>query len=235
MKRDNKLFLNLILITLILITLTSCAGNGTVTPEPQGQVEQVYYNVPVVKQETDIWCLPASVQSSLKYQGMDISQSKIAQYCIEGEGGYAQLLDDNEDKLGIEVLLKAWTLNGLKYRLKEGDVPIIKMDYSMTNDVDHFYVVHGFNDNTNEINLMCPDRGYMTMSYSELEKLNEITYGEEGYEYVGLLVSPANKSIRYGQQLSRETVKQITDSINKNEPGPIVLEIDKNFDGNIAN
>ena len=92
----------------------------------------------MVKQEKPNWCLSASVQSVLKYQGMEISQSKIAQYCMEDEGGYAQLLDDNEDKLGIEVLLKAWTLTGMKHRLKDGYTPIIKMDYSLTDTEDHF-------------------------------------------------------------------------------------------------
>ena len=179
MKNCNKLFQNLILIVLILLILTSYVGNDTITPEPPGQVEELYLGVPVVKQPDILWCLPASAQSVLNYAGMEITQSEIAKYCMEGGLGYAYILANNADELGIDIYLKNRTLEEIKEEIIKERPPLVILDYSLTNPANHFYVIDGFSDVKQKVRLMCPIRGYIDMSYDEFKKLNDQIRGQE--------------------------------------------------------
>lgn len=184
MKNCNKLFQNLILIVLILFALTSCTGNGTVTPEPSESVEELYLGVPVVYQpEGKNWCLPASAQSVLNYAGMDITQQEIAPYATEGNWGYAIILANNAEELGIDAYLKNRTLEEIKEEIIKGRPPIVLLDNSLTDPTNHYYVIDGFSDTQQEVRLMCPLRGYIDMSYSDFKRLNDNTWGQEWHLY----------------------------------------------------
>lgn len=142
-------------------------------------MEELYLGVPVVKQSSMIWCFPASVQSVLKYAGMEITQSEIAKYCIEKGLGYAYILANNADELEIDVSLKNRTLKEIKEEIIKKRPPIVILEYSLTKPSRHFYVVDGFSDVKQEVRLMCPNRGYMDMSYDEFKKLNDLIRGQE--------------------------------------------------------
>ena len=195
----KKLFQNLILIVLILFILTSCTGNGTVTPESPGQVKELYLGVPVVKQEKLTWCLPASVQSVLNYAGMesvlnyagmDITQSEIAKYCMEGNAGSTYILANNAEELGIDVDLKNYTLEEIKEEIIKERPPIVTLDYSFTDPENHAYVIDGFSDIKQEIRGMCPIRGYITVSYDEFKNINDQTWGQECDLYLTTSIWP---------------------------------------------
>jgi len=180
MKNYNKIFQNLILIVLILFILTFCAGNDTVTPEPPRPVEELYLGVPVVKQEKLTWCLPASAQSVLNYAGMDITQSEIAKYCMEGGGlGYAYILANNAEELGIDAYLRNRTLEEIKEEIVKERPPLVILDYSLTNPANHYYVLDGFSNIKQEVRLICPKRGYIDMSYDEFKHINDQIRGQE--------------------------------------------------------
>lgn len=180
MKNCNKLFQNLILIVLILFTLTSCTGNGTVTPEPSESVEELYLGVPVVYQPAGkLWCLPASAQSVLNYAGMDITQQEIAPYVMESGEVSVITFVNNAEKLGIDAYLKNRTLEEIKEEIIKERPPIVLLNYSLTDPADHAYVIDGFSDIKQEVRLMCPTRGYIDISYDEFKKLNDNTWGQE--------------------------------------------------------
>lgn len=190
MKNCYKLFQNLVLIVLILFTLTSCAG--IVIPElPPGPVgEELYLGVPVVKQEKYNWCLPASAKSVLNYAGIQISQQKIASYVMEGDLGYAYILVNHAEELGIDAYLKDRTLEEIKEEIIEERPPIVLLDYSLTDPANHFYVIDGFSDIKQEVRLMCPMRGYINMSYTNFKKLNDNYWGSEWEFYFTTSIWP---------------------------------------------
>jgi len=199
MKRYYRLFLYLILIILISFTLTSCTGQSL----PPTVIEEIYLGVPVVKQPSDkLWCLPASTKSVLNYHGMEITQEEIADYVINPEDGlgYGGLLEENADKLGIEVCNKRMYLEEIKNEIKKGNPVIVILDYSLENKANHSYVIDGFNEE--KMRLMCPSRGFVYLYYDYLKQLNYNYWtdsGASGYEpnlYEATLVWPKDKSIK---------------------------------------
>ena len=179
MKKYYKLFFNLILIVLISFTLTSCTGQFL----PPIVIEEIYLGVPVVKQEESNWCLPASTKSVLNYWGMEITQEEIADYVINPETGLGNvsLLDENANKLGIEVCNKTMTLGEIKNEIKKGNPVIVVLDYSLEQKDNHFYVIDGFNEE--EMRLMCPSRGFVYWSYDYIKQVNYNLWVDESGDY----------------------------------------------------
>jgi len=212
MKRYYKLFLYLILIVLISFILTSCTGQSL----PQTVIEEVYLGVPVVKQPAGIpWCLPATTKSVLNYYGMEITQEEIAYYVINPETGLGSilLLEENANKLRIEVYNKTMILEEIKNEIKKGNPVIVLLDSSLEQKGDHAYVIDGFNEE--EMRLMCPNRGFVYWSYDYIEQLNDNFWVDSsGYEsnlYYITLVWPKDKSIK-DSKFYREKAVQIVGS-----------------------
>lgn len=175
--KNLKRFQSLILILLSLFILTSCSS-GTIPPpelpEPTPTVEEIYLNVPVVKQEQSNWCLPAATQAVLKYYGMEITQEELAEHAINNETGLGSpgILQENADKLGIEVENKQMYLEEIKDEIiKKGNPVIVLLQYSLDFQENHSYVIDGFNDE--KLKLMCPSRGYVYYTYDYVKQLND--------------------------------------------------------------
>jgi hypothetical protein len=174
------------------IGLTGLLAAGCTTQLPI--VEEMYLNVPVVKQRTN-WCLPASAKAVLNYYGMEITQEKIADYVINENGtGNISRLEENADKLGIEVYVKKMSLNGIKNELKESKPVIVTTDYSLEDPENHAFVAIGYNENKQEITFMCPLRGKITWSYSYFEKVNNNYFGGISNLCWTALIWPKDKS-----------------------------------------
>jgi hypothetical protein len=174
MKKYYKLFFNLILIVLISFTLTSCTGQSL----PPIVIEEIYLDVPVVKQEKPTWCLPASTKSVMNYWGMEITQEELVDYVIDEVGwGSAGTLKENADKLGIEVYNELKSLEEIKNEIKKGNPVIVVLDYNLEQKSNHFYVIDGFNEE--KMRLMCPVRGFIYWSYDYLKQLNDNLWIDE--------------------------------------------------------
>ena len=215
----KKIFLNLNLIILISFTLTSCTDQSL----PQTIIEEIYLGVPVVKQEKPIWCLPASTKSDLNYYGMEITQEEIADYAMSENGmGNPSVLEENADKLGIEVYNELKSLEEIKNEIKKGNPVIVVLDYSLEQKSNHFYVIDGFNEE--KIRLMCPSRGFVYWSYDYLKQINENFWNDSdaiGYEphlYEATLVWPKDKSIKdsdFYREKAIQIVSEQTDLFDK--------------------
>ena len=195
--KNYKLFLNLILIVLISFTLTSCSGQSL----PLIAIEEIYLGVPVVKQPIDkAWCLVASTKSVMNYYGMEITQEEIAGYVIIPETGLGNpgLLEENADKLGIEVCNKRMYLEEIKNEIRKGNPVLVVLDYSLENKGNHFFVFDGFNEE--KMRLICPLRGFVYWSYDYLKQLNynlwidEVALDYEPHLYQITLVCPIASS-----------------------------------------
>jgi len=209
-------------VGLSLGTLTSCTG--TVTPEPPGQIEEIYLGVPVVKQPADkLWCLPAATKSVLNYYGMEITQEEIADYVINPETGLGNtsLLEENANKLGIEVCNKTMILGEIKDEIKKGNPVMVTLDYSLELKDNHIYVIDGFNEE--EMRLMCPIRGFIYWSYDYIKQLNDNLWADESGDYkpnlyYTTLVWPKDKSIKdsnFYREKAIQIVREQTDLFDK--------------------
>ncbi len=156
MRKYNKLFQNLILIILILITLTSCTGNGTVMPESPGLY--IYYEVPYVSQPVGSeLCGVATSIMVLNYYGENLSMNtfgptittdgqidinKLFQYC-----------DNNGYTHDFFKVSKLEGIDGIKEVLERGPF-MVGQKLSLTsdpNDLKHMRVLIGYDDNNEEI------------------------------------------------------------------------------------
>ena len=194
--KNLKRFQSLILIFLSLFILTSCNANITIPPDSP-LIEEIYLDVPVVKQPIDkTWCLVASVKSVMNYYGMEITQKELVEYAINNETGLgnAGLLAENADKLGIKVVNKRMYLEEIKDEIRKGNPVIVVLDYSLEMKGDHAYVVDGVNKEG--LRLMCPLRGFVYWSYDFLKQINENYWSDSpvvGYEphlYEATLIQP---------------------------------------------
>ena len=220
--KNHRQFRSLILIFLSLFILCTCIGCVSTIIE---EIEEIYLGVPVVKQPGDkLWCLPASTKSVLNYYGMEITQEEIADYVINPETGLgnASLLEENADKLGIEVCNKTMTLGEIKNEIKKGNPVIVILDYSLENKANHSYVIDGFNEE--EMRLMCPSRGFVYWSYDYLKQLNYnywIDSDASGHDpklYETTLVWPKDKFIKdskFYREKAIQIVSEQTDLFDK--------------------
>ena len=190
--------LSLFLILLSLFILTSCNTSITIAPDTP-LTEEIYLGVPVVKQETPTWCLPAATKSVMNYWGMEITQEELVDYVIDEVGwGSAGTLKENADKLGIEVYNQRMYLEEIKKEIRKGNPVIVIFDYSLEQTANHFFVIDGFNEE--KMRLMCPVRGFVYWSYDYLKQINENFWtdsGAPGYEphlYETTLVWPITSS-----------------------------------------
>ena len=163
MKNCNKLFQNLILIILILITLTSCVGNGTVTPEPPGSVEYMYYEVPYVAQPAGSQlCGVASSIMVLNYYGENLSMSTFGPtITTDGEIDLNKLylyLDDKGYTHDFFKVGKSEGIDGIKEVLERGPF-MVEQKFSLTDDSEHHRVLIGYDDNKENIITHDPLRG----------------------------------------------------------------------------
>ena len=168
----------LILILLSLFILTSCAGNGTITPEPPSPIEEYYVklDVPYVEQITPKWCLPASGKMIFNYYGVNITQEKLAEEVIGDDGvGNTKKLRDYAKGLGFKAEFRNLTLEWVKKVLQQ-DVPIvIAQEISLIRPINHARVVIGYDDKKQELITHDPYLGEnYTISYSEAIALNTI-------------------------------------------------------------
>jgi len=102
---------------------------------------------------------------------MEITQEEIADYVIAENGlGNASLLEENADKLGIEISNKRMYLEEIKNETKKGNPVFVILDYSLEQTGNHFYVIDGFNEE--KMRLMCPILGFVYWSYDYLKQIN---------------------------------------------------------------
>lgn len=189
-KRDNKIFIYLILIVLISFTFTSCTSQSL----PPTVIEEIYLNVPVVKQPIDkTWCFLAATKSVMNYYDMEITQEELAEYILDENGlSGPTLLKENADKLGIEADDKMRTLEEIKDEIKKGKPVIVVLDYSLEMKGNHSYVIDGFNEEG--MRLMCLVRGFVYWSYDYLKQLIDNFWideiGETSNLYNTALIQP---------------------------------------------
>lgn len=155
MKNCNKLFQNLILIVLILFILTSCAGNGTVTPEPLDPVEYMYYEVPYVSQPAGSeLCGVASSIMVLNYYGENLSMNTFGPtITTDGQIDLNKLflyLDDKRYTHDFFKVSEFEGIDGTKEVLERGP-SMVEQKYSLTDDSKHHRVLIGYDDNKEEI------------------------------------------------------------------------------------
>ncbi len=171
MRKYNKLFQNLILIILILITLTSCTGNGTVMPP--GSVENyVKLDVPYVEQETN-GCLQASVTMILQYYGLNISLNEVDNNIGQSDGlGNLVKLPDYLETIGFKMEYKKLTIAEIEDILQENK-PILAIQYFSLTDSDfHYRVIRGYDDKGIITNDPIIGEDYK-ISYSDFVNLNQ--------------------------------------------------------------
>ena len=157
MKRDNKLFLNLILITLILITLTSCAGNGTVTPEPPGPVEEnkIQYDVPLINTTYKNDCAPCSAKMVYDFFGVGNNFTLKELWDIITPGGDDSISAVNfvnhAKSIGYNLSIeRKLSFDDIYNKLEEGNLIVYQSDFSLADTTDHGSVITGI-DLENEI------------------------------------------------------------------------------------
>lgn len=167
MKRMKKLFQNLILIVLILFTLTSCTGSGTVTPEtpqtPPGPVEELYYNVPYVPQPAGSeLCGVASAIMVLNYYGENLSINTFGPtITTNGKIDFTKLYPCLDDKGYTHDFFKVSEregIDGIKEVLERGPF-MVQQKFSLTSDFQHHRVIIGYDDDKEEFITHDPQRG----------------------------------------------------------------------------
>lgn len=177
----GKVTVSLLLMVMVALFLTSC--NGVVTPELQLNVDEeinkveeidyVYLDVPYEKYAGTNWCLPASGAMTLKYFGMNISQSQIASKVItNGTSSVFKFIGYAKD-LGFDAQYQSKTIEEIKELLKK-DIPVIAVqNYSLTLPYSHARVIIGFDDEKQEVMTNDPTAGKdYKISYADFSALN---------------------------------------------------------------
>ena len=157
MKNCNKLFQNLTLIILILITLTSCAGNGPVTPEPPGPGEEnkIEYDVPLINSQYTNDCVPCSAKMAYDFFGLGNNFTLKELWDIYTPGGDDSIAFSNfmthASSLGYNLLKeKKLGFVDIYNELKKGYLIVYQSDFSLTDPYNHGSLITGI-DLENEI------------------------------------------------------------------------------------
>lgn len=182
MKAMGKITITLILILTISLFLTSCSG--IVTPELQlnldedlnkvEEINSIYLDVPYEKYAGPNWCLPASGAMTLKYFGMNISQSQIASKVIDEYGTSSVFKFISYAKnMGLEAKYQNKTIEEIKVLLNSETPLIAIQNYSLAILKTHARVIIGYDDETQEIITNDPTAGKdYRISYSDFLSLN---------------------------------------------------------------
>jgi len=180
-KAMGKATVTLFLMLIVSLFLTSCSG--VVTPELQlepdeeinkvEEIDYVYLDVPYEKYAGTNWCLPASGAMTLKYFGMNISQSQIASKVISNGSSSVFRFISFAKNLGFEVAYQPKTIEEIKVLLEE-DIPVIAVqNYSLALPFSHARVIIGFDDEKQEVITNDPTAGKdHIISYSDFLALN---------------------------------------------------------------
>ena len=150
MRKYNKLAQNLILIVLILFTLTSCAGNGTVTPEPPGPGEEnkIEYDVPLINSQYPSDCVPCSGKMVYDFFGVGNNFTLKELWDIYTPGGDDSISFSNflnhADSIGYNISIeKKLEFDDIYNELKKGTLIVYQGDFSLTDPSDHGSVITG--------------------------------------------------------------------------------------------
>jgi len=182
MKAMGKITITLILILVTSLFLTSCSG--IVTPELQlnsdedlnkiEEIDSIYLEVPYEKYAGPNWCLPASGAMTLKYFGMNISQSQIASKVIDEYGTSSVFKFISYAKnMGLEAKYQSKTIEEIKVLLNSETPVIAIQNYSLTILKTHARVIIGYDDETQEIITNDPTAGKdFRISYADFLSLN---------------------------------------------------------------
>ena len=182
-KAMGKITINLFLILITSLFLTSCGGIVTpglppaVSEEEINKAEElgfVYLEVPYEKYGGPNWCLPACGAMTLKYFGISISQSQIARETIDEYGSSSVYKFISYAKnMGLEAKYQLNTIEEIKALLEE-DTPVIAVqNYSLTILKSHARVIIGYDDEAREIIANDPTAGKdYRISYDDFLSLN---------------------------------------------------------------
>ena len=182
-KAMGKITINLFLILITSLFLTSCGGIVTpglppaVSEEEINKAEElgfVYLEVPYEKYGGPNWCLPACGAMTLKYFGISISQSQIARETIDEYGSSSVYKFISYAKnMGLEAKYQLNTIEEIKALLEE-DTPVIAVqNYSLTILKSHARVIIGYDDEAREIITNDPTAGKdYRISYDDFLSLN---------------------------------------------------------------
>ena len=181
MKATGKKIIILITVLFVSLILTSC--NGIIAPElpiendenisKVEELDYVYLYVPYEKYAGYNWCLPASGAMSLKYFGLNISQSQIASQVIKNGSSSVFKFMTYANNLGFDTEYKCKTIEEIKDLLNK-EIPLIAVqNYSVNLSASHARVIIGYDDENQEIFTHDPTIGEdYTMTYSEFLALN---------------------------------------------------------------
>ena len=180
-KAMGKTILTLFLMIIVSLFMTSCSG--VVTPELQldldeeinkvEEIDYVYLDVPYEKYAGYNWCLPASGAMTLKYFGINISQSQIASRVITNGTSSVFRFISFAKNLGFDTKYQSKTIEEIKVLLEE-DTPVIAVqNYSLTLPYSHARVIIGFDDEKQEVITNDPTAGKdYIISYADFLALN---------------------------------------------------------------
>jgi len=194
--KNHRRFQNLILILLSFFILTSCTGNGTVTPEPPqppAQIAETYNtpNVPYVKQEIAMGCLHSTAEMVFKNWGRDdITQESLVDI-IKIPGNETYLVNYARDE-GFNANIFYTTQDEMNKIIYENDTPlIVKIKASLTSSAGHVILITGYDDKNKTITHHDTGVGAnLKMSYSELKALNFNSSNPN--EYIAIIICPKN-------------------------------------------
>lgn len=169
-------------------TLVSCVSQ---------QLSEVKLYVPVIYQETNIWCGAACGQSWYLSQGVSITQKELAEIMIKDNNlpDLSLLLIDARDNKGYDIGWNYYSSSGkLKNLLKQGITPfynststIMKEEtYTKGEPLGHCRLIYGFKEEeggNDKFFMMdpAPGRGYITINLETAEKMNMAYHGSESF------------------------------------------------------
>ena len=196
---------------LSLGTLVSCVSQ---------QLTKVKWYVPVIYQETDIWCGAACGQSWYLSQGVSITQKELAEIMIKDDNllDLSLLLIDARDSKGYDIGWNYYSSSEkLKNLLRQGIMPFYNSTatimeeetYTKGEPLGHCRLIYGFKEEeggNDKFFMMdpAPGRGYITIDLETAEKMNMAYHGKESFNLSWIY--PKNKNEK--KQKEAEIVKK---------------------------
>ena len=187
MKKHQR-FQNLILILLSLFVLTSCSGNGTVTPEleqpPPDQesilLKDVEYQAAGNFNDIGYGCVPATTYMNVNYLGADVTLESVLN---DGVVEYRSEIIEYAQKLGFNAKNVQLSIDEIMDTLKE-DYPVVVVNkFSLNNDAHHASLIIGVDSKEKIVTTHDPNTIFGAFYERSFEEFEAISLSPQPGEY----------------------------------------------------
>lgn len=175
--KNHRRFQNLILILLSVFILTSCTGNGTVTPQPPLEQESILLKDVAYQAGGNFdgiayGCVPATTWMNVSYLGADVTLEDVLN---AGVVNYKSEIIEYAQKLGFNTKNVQLSINEIMNALKKGYPVIVGNKFSLNNDGGHASLVIGIDSKVNIVTTHDPNTifgSFYERSFEEFEALS---------------------------------------------------------------